>query len=284
MYSNYNISNPIVLPEPPPVVSPSSFLIKFLPVLRAKLPSLTKAHSPARHASEKLSFSIPVEAANYEGNRAWLPLFQARPENGIPTVIPQMYLPGAHPRLKRDRRRAGTVEKEGTRPLTSPLPLIWYHARFVSAGSSRVSTYTYTPSPTPSLFIAETHTAHIVPRISVCAPQSCIGRSAHNNNAPQQTLVKRALYCCSRCSDAAASFLRPNARLLRLAPSPSARYPPILVPLPRRSHKPEDTHTARGSLAREDRTCATNYRFELFLVPFPTVVGERGQSIKGNNT
>lgn len=40
-------------------------------------------------------------------------MFQARPENGIPTVIPQMYLPGAHPRLKRDRRRAGTDGGEG---------------------------------------------------------------------------------------------------------------------------------------------------------------------------
>lgn len=58
-------------------------------------------------------------------------------------------------------------EKEGTRPLTSPLPLIWYHARFVSAGSSCVSTYTYSFPHSKPLYRRNAHRSY-------CASNFCM--------------------------------------------------------------------------------------------------------------
>lgn len=137
-----------------------------------------------------------------------------------PTDVPARRASAAEKRQGRDgwRRERGNAAVNVSSPIN-----IEYHARFVRRFLAVCISY-YVRSP---LLLFPHSRASLSPKrtpLILCleflyAPQSCIGRSAHNNNnAPQQALVKRALYCCSRCSDAA-SFLRPDARLLRLAPS-----------------------------------------------------------------
>lgn len=192
-------------------------------------------------------------------------MFQARPENGIPTVIPQMYLPGAHPRLKRDRRRRDGWRREGGRNaavnVSSPINIV---PRAFCPPVPRVFRHIFPSLPTPSLFIAETHT------VSYCASNFCMRHSRVSVvprtiiMPPQQALVKRALYCCSRCSDAA-SFLRPDARLLRLAPSLVRAVSICPCPSSTRSHKPKIHNTPRARFASRERTApapriiASNY-------------------------
>lgn len=116
-------------------------------------------------------------------------------------------------------------------------------------------------------FIAETHRAHCA-RNFVCA--SRVYRPRHAQYNAPNVLVKRALYCCSRCSDAA-SFLRPTPSSVSLPPflyATNLSFLSFSFPLRDAFVCPLPISRRYTTWLLEDRTCATNYRWNYFWFRF----------------
>lgn len=159
-----------------------------------------------------------------------------------------MYLPGAHPRLKRDRRRRDGWRREGGRNaavnVSSPINIV---PRAFCPPVPRVFRHILPSLPTPSLFIAETHT------VSYCASNFCM-RHSRVSVVPRTIIMppnKRwwnEPFIAVRAARMLLPFSGPTLASSVSLPHSSARYRSVLVPLP---HDPISrrytTHRARGS-------------------------------------